>query len=217
MTGRPSASSRTGPRSWRPGGGLSIQSIAGFGEDGFGEMYIVDRGTTTTGEVYRILPDVAAAGGPTLRSDAGGIRFMDLAPNPLTTRTLFALEISHGGHLEVEIHDAAGRLVRRIVSETAPPACSDWPGTDATRGSRRFGRGVLRAGRPGWASGDAAGHGGSVGAVTQSGAFGNAPVMGRPRDLGLSLKRTFCRIAPPDYRITPSFPRRRRSRPICPA
>jgi hypothetical protein len=41
-----------------PGGGLSIQGISGFGEDGFGEMYIVDRGTTTTGEVYKILPDI---------------------------------------------------------------------------------------------------------------------------------------------------------------
>lgn len=40
-----------------PGGGLSIGSVTSFGEDGFGEVYIVDQGASaTTGEIYKIVP-----------------------------------------------------------------------------------------------------------------------------------------------------------------
>lgn len=40
-----------------PGGGLAIASVTSFGEDGFGEVYIVDQGSTaTTGEIYKIVP-----------------------------------------------------------------------------------------------------------------------------------------------------------------
>jgi hypothetical protein len=38
-----------------PGDG-TIGGIAGFGEDGFGELYIVDRGTGSNGEVFKIVP-----------------------------------------------------------------------------------------------------------------------------------------------------------------
>jgi glucose/arabinose dehydrogenase len=102
-----------------PGGGLSIQSVAGFGEDGFGEMYIVDRGSTTTGEIYKILPDLSSAEDPpSPRTEKGGaeVSFSGFAPNPITTTASFALETVRAGHLTVEILDAGGRLVRRIVS-----------------------------------------------------------------------------------------------------
>jgi glucose/arabinose dehydrogenase len=40
-----------------PGGGLVINSISGFGEDAQGEIYIVDRGSSSAnGEVYKIVP-----------------------------------------------------------------------------------------------------------------------------------------------------------------
>jgi hypothetical protein len=40
-----------------PGGGLVINSISGFGEDALGEIYIVDRGSSTAnGEIYKIVP-----------------------------------------------------------------------------------------------------------------------------------------------------------------
>ena len=43
-----------------PAGAAAINDIAGFGEDGFGEMYIVERGTTTTGQIWKIVPaDIA--------------------------------------------------------------------------------------------------------------------------------------------------------------
>jgi glucose/arabinose dehydrogenase len=39
-----------------PGGGLVINSISGFGEDALGEIYIVDRGSGSNGEIYKIVP-----------------------------------------------------------------------------------------------------------------------------------------------------------------
>jgi hypothetical protein len=40
-----------------PGGGLVINSISGFGEDALGEIYIVDRGSSSgNGELYKIVP-----------------------------------------------------------------------------------------------------------------------------------------------------------------
>lgn len=39
-----------------PPGSQSIGSIASFGEDAAGEMYIVERGGTTTGEIFKIIP-----------------------------------------------------------------------------------------------------------------------------------------------------------------
>ncbi|MHC4219361.1 MAG: PQQ-dependent sugar dehydrogenase [Planctomycetota bacterium] len=40
-----------------PGGGLTINAISGFGEDALGEIYIVDRGSSSAnGELYKIIP-----------------------------------------------------------------------------------------------------------------------------------------------------------------
>jgi glucose/arabinose dehydrogenase len=36
--------------------GHAVEDIASFGEDALGELYIVDRGTATTGEVFKIVP-----------------------------------------------------------------------------------------------------------------------------------------------------------------
>ncbi len=43
-----------------PGGGLSIGTIAAFGQDGAGEVYIVDQGGTSAGEIYKIVPGSGA-------------------------------------------------------------------------------------------------------------------------------------------------------------
>jgi hypothetical protein len=40
-----------------PGGGLSIDRISSFGEDARGEIYIVDRGTGTNGELYKVIAE----------------------------------------------------------------------------------------------------------------------------------------------------------------
>ena len=39
-----------------PGGGLSIDNVSSFGEDARGELYIVDLGSGSNGEVYRVVP-----------------------------------------------------------------------------------------------------------------------------------------------------------------
>ncbi len=41
--------------------GFSIGSVASFGEDANGEVYIVDRGSTTTGEIFKIVPETPAS------------------------------------------------------------------------------------------------------------------------------------------------------------
>ena len=45
-----------------PGGGLTIDFIASFGEDQLGEVYIVDRGSSiANGEVFKIIPETGIA------------------------------------------------------------------------------------------------------------------------------------------------------------
>ncbi len=139
-----------------PGGGLSIQSVAGFGEDGFGEMYIVDRGTTTTGEVYKILPDLSSGGDPpSSRTERGAaeVSFSGLAPNPLTTSASIALETVRAGHLTVEVLDSGGRLVRRVVSGDRRAGTQQlaWDGHDTAGREVPAGVYFIRAGLDGQA------------------------------------------------------------------
>ncbi len=140
-----------------PGGGLSIQSISGFGEDGFGELYVVDRGTSTTGEVYKILPEVSATGESVLGRGAqedGDVRIIGCRPNPATTRVELTVETTHPGHLVVELVDPQGRFVRRLASGAQGPGTRRlaWDGRDA--GGRAVPAGVyfVRAGLDGQAS-----------------------------------------------------------------
>ncbi len=53
-TNNPPVTNRTAELA--PGGSLSISGITGFGTDGFGEIYICERGTGANGEVYKIVP-----------------------------------------------------------------------------------------------------------------------------------------------------------------
>ncbi len=97
-----------------PGGGLSITNIAGFGEDGQGEMYIVDRGTGSNGEVYKI--ELNPAGVP----GSGGVvsqpALAPAAPNPFTGSTQLAIVLDHASRVDAEVLDAAGRVVRSLAA-----------------------------------------------------------------------------------------------------
>ncbi|MCP4246898.1 MAG: hypothetical protein GY778_07600 [bacterium] len=53
----PTADNRTSELA--PGGGLSISSIVSFGEDAYGEMYIVEQCGSSCGEIYKIVAAVA--------------------------------------------------------------------------------------------------------------------------------------------------------------
>jgi len=54
-----------------PGGGLSIRNVASFGEDGFGELLIVEDTAGGNGEVYRMVPAGAPAATNVVRNGSG--------------------------------------------------------------------------------------------------------------------------------------------------
>ncbi len=54
-----------------PGGGLAIRNIAAFGQDGFGELLIVDNTGGSGGEVFKIVPASASAGTAAVRNGSG--------------------------------------------------------------------------------------------------------------------------------------------------
>jgi hypothetical protein len=56
-----------------PGGSLAIRDIASFGEDGFGELLIIDHGGAAgTGELYKMVPAAATAATNVVQNGAGG-------------------------------------------------------------------------------------------------------------------------------------------------
>jgi hypothetical protein len=57
-----------------PGGGLAIKNIASFGEDGFGELLIVDHAGSGNGEVFKMVPAGAPAATNVVHNGAGGNR-----------------------------------------------------------------------------------------------------------------------------------------------
>jgi glucose/arabinose dehydrogenase len=120
-----------------PAGGLTIGNIAGFGEDGNGELYIVDRGAgTSAGEVFKI---VAGATGVTA-SPAPPLMFRlgPALPNPFRAGTSVELILDAASGVEAGIYDAAGRLLR-IIRDGEPTAAGRhrlaWDGHD-THGHR---------------------------------------------------------------------------------
>ncbi len=103
-----------------PGGGLAIGSIAGFGEDGSGEMYICDRGSGTNGEIYKIISDTVGVGGEA--PPAPSFALSPASPNPFAAATQFTVDLARAGALTLEIYDATGRLVRTLASSAPLPA-----------------------------------------------------------------------------------------------
>jgi glucose/arabinose dehydrogenase len=128
-----------------PGGGLAIGTIAGFGEDGTGELYIVDRGSGTNGEIYKIVMDTTGVGGeaPPARTFA----MTPATPNPFTGETWFAVEAEQSGELTAEIYDASGRLVRALVMAEPTAAGTrrlTWDGVNAQGAASPSGTYFLR-------------------------------------------------------------------------
>jgi hypothetical protein len=129
-----------------PGSGFSLGNIAGFGEDGHGELYIVDRGNATTGEIYKIV-DAGSVDVPTPLPASVGLRLESAIPNPFTSSTHFEAVLARPGWLSVEVVDPAGRRVRELFAGPAVPGVVRlmWDGRD--RGGRQMASGVyfLRA------------------------------------------------------------------------
>ncbi len=112
-----------------PGGGLSISNIASFGEDASGELYIVDRGTGSNGEIFKIVPDVSGVPSGGVKT---GLRLSPSAPNPFSNGTELTLALDQAGRVEVSVLGADGRVVRNLVSmeEAAGSRSIFWDGRD---------------------------------------------------------------------------------------
>ncbi|MBK8232163.1 MAG: PQQ-dependent sugar dehydrogenase [Candidatus Eisenbacteria bacterium] len=112
-----------------PGGGLSIGSIGSYGEDGFGELYICDRGTGSNGEVFKIIPDPASVPGSGVKT---GLNLSPSVPNPFTNATQLHLALEQSGPLDVVVIGANGRTVRNLISmnEQAGARSVVWDGRD---------------------------------------------------------------------------------------
>jgi len=117
-----------------PGGGLSIDSPSSFGTDGSGELYIVDRGSSGSGEVYQILPDpgdVEARG----RTPAP-LQLSRPMPNPFRASTRWQLELVEPTQIEIRLLDLGGRTVRWLLRGTGAA------GTQAIRWDGRMSDGT---------------------------------------------------------------------------
>jgi glucose/arabinose dehydrogenase len=118
-----------------PGMGQVLGSVAGFGEDGFDELYIADRGGGTDGEIYKIvstgppsasyrpepLPAFAACTINAVNEPAPprvGFSLSPANPNPFSYTTDIGIELEHSARLTLSIFDAGGRLVRNLTSST---------------------------------------------------------------------------------------------------
>jgi glucose/arabinose dehydrogenase len=100
-----------------PGGGLAIGSIAGFGADGSGEIYIVDRDATSAGEIYKIVP--VTTGIEVAPAPAVGPRLGRALPNPFAIDAWFEVEPGAGGPVAVAIYGVDGRRVRQLAAVEA--------------------------------------------------------------------------------------------------
>src|SRR6185295_16684982 len=115
-----------------PGGGFAIGAPVAIGEDGVGELYIVDR-NSTNGEVYKIVPDPTISGVQPTAPIPGGLALGPASPNPFQTHTSFDLRLDKVASVHVTVHDAAGRLVRSIFAGAGAPGTRtlEWDGRDA--------------------------------------------------------------------------------------
>lgn len=129
-----------------PGGGQAIGSPAAFGEDGFGELYIVDR-TSTTGEIYKIIPRPAYVGVDVPASSGAGLQLSAPVPNPFGDATRFDLRADAGADVHVTVYDAAGRLVRSLFEgrTDAGVRSFEWDGRDGAGATVSAGVYFLRA------------------------------------------------------------------------
>jgi hypothetical protein len=109
-------------------------SVTSFGQDGLGELYILDM---DRGRVYRIVSPIShvpeVLEGPALAQNI---------PNPFNPRTQIAFNLKTGGtHVSLAVFDVAGRLVRRLVDESLPAGdhLASWDGLNETGGQAESG------------------------------------------------------------------------------
>ncbi len=131
------AGGTTGFHDWTgvgPAGGFG--SIAAFGQDADGELYVLDY---NPGVVYRLVPD------PSTVPPATALHLAQNAPNPFNPSTTIAFTVDPaGGPWDLRVYDLAGRLVRVLASGSAAGGelAATWNGTDSA--GRPVAAGVYR-------------------------------------------------------------------------
>lgn len=124
-----------------------IAGLSAFGEDGFGELYVVSRGTGANGKIYRIVAETTGVGG-----DAGlpsTLRLGPSQPNPFSTFTRFDLGVDRPGEVSIRVYDVAGREVRRLFRgfRGTGTGTFEWDGRDSAGRETASGVYLLRAER----------------------------------------------------------------------
>ena len=97
----------------------SIGNVAGFGEDGFGELYIVDRGSGSDGEVFKIVTPVSGY----LLDGFGGLHLLGGAPAISPPPPYFGFDVAEDVALSgsgAYILDAYGGVHARGVPVLTP-------------------------------------------------------------------------------------------------
>ena len=106
-----------------PPGGYG--SVASFGQDGFGEIYILD---ITNGRAFRILDSLSSV------SDIPDRHLLaQNFPNPFNPRTEISFFVESSGALvTLDVFDAAGRHIRTLVNDhlSTGDHLAVWNGTD---------------------------------------------------------------------------------------
>jgi glucose/arabinose dehydrogenase len=115
-----------------PPGGYG--SVASFGQDGLGELYIMD---IDRGRAYRIVSSSSSV--PEVQNS---LFLAQNTPNPFNPRTQIAFGVNTtGAHVSLVVFDVAGRRVRTLVDEILPPGdhVVTWNGTNESGGKAESG------------------------------------------------------------------------------
>jgi hypothetical protein len=104
-----------------------VSGVSDAGEDARWILFGVEPG------VWSFLATSTAVGVPGTRIEAG-TRLVGVEPNPALGRCVVRFATAASGPVELRIHDAAGRRVRRLVDRSLPPGlhAAEWDGRDST-------------------------------------------------------------------------------------
>ena len=114
-----------------PPGAGTFSFLAGFGEDGFGEIYVIDwHWDEALGEVHKILPDPSdVAHEHSITADL----IQRVSPEPFSSRTSIWLQGNSSAPAVLEIIDPNGRRVwQQTVVHPEGSHRIEWNGTDAS-------------------------------------------------------------------------------------
>jgi len=126
-----------------PPGALAIGLISSFGQGPDGELYIIDRDSSTQGEVYKMVESTTDAPG----FDPPSLVFLAPSyPNPFRTDLRIPVTLMREGSLSLDVLDLSGRRIQRVATGQWAPGTHlfGWDGKDASGQPSAAGSYVLR-------------------------------------------------------------------------